>query len=128
MECAAHTGVGPTGGKMGELKTLNGAERARDHAREIGPVELPAAGRRPVAVPDAGPGRAPSRRYSVRRRLLAVADVLSLVAADGLVWAIPPPASIHFSDRLWLAAVLPIWVLLNKLLGLYDRDDNVIHH
>ena len=67
-----------------------------------------------------------SRRDSVRRRLLAIADVLGLAAAFGLAWLLTPPDA-ELSDRLVLALGLPAWVLLNKLMGLYDRDANLIH-
>ena len=74
----------------------------------------------------AGAPAEPSRRDSIRRRLLAVADLAGLVAAYGLVWLIAPPAA-QVSERLALAAALPAWILVNKLIGLYDRDANLIH-
>ena len=67
-----------------------------------------------------------SRRDSVRRRLLALADVVSLCLAYGVVSiALPTPRTP--SDAVIVAAALPLWVVLNKLLGLYDRDTSVIH-
>ena len=71
-------------------------------------------------------GAPPPRRDSVRRRLLAVSDALALVAAYGCVWLVLPPAA-HVNQRLVLLAALPSWVVMNKLLGLYDRDANLIH-
>jgi exopolysaccharide biosynthesis polyprenyl glycosylphosphotransferase len=68
----------------------------------------------------------PSRRDSARRRGLAAADLIGLIAAYGLVWLIIPPDA-AFGDRLAMVALLPCWVMLNKLLGLYDRDANLIH-
>jgi exopolysaccharide biosynthesis polyprenyl glycosylphosphotransferase len=70
------------------------------------------------------PGR--SRRDSIRRRLLALGDVLALVVAYGLVWLVVPPDA-DVSERVLLLAALPAWVLINKLIGLYDRDANLIH-
>jgi exopolysaccharide biosynthesis polyprenyl glycosylphosphotransferase len=67
-----------------------------------------------------------SRRDSVRRRLLAVSDALALVAAYGCVWLLAPPPA-HLSQRLVLGAAVPCWIVMNKLLGLYDRDANLIH-
>jgi len=68
----------------------------------------------------------PSRRDSVRRRLLALADALGIVAAYWCAWlAVSPAAALE--DRLVLIAALPVWVAVNKLLGLYDRDANLIH-
>jgi exopolysaccharide biosynthesis polyprenyl glycosylphosphotransferase len=68
-----------------------------------------------------------TRRDSVRRRLLALADILAIAAAYACVWLLVPPAGVELHDRLVLGAALPLWVLVNKLLGLYDRDANVIH-
>jgi exopolysaccharide biosynthesis polyprenyl glycosylphosphotransferase len=67
-----------------------------------------------------------TRRDSVRRRSLALADVSGLLVAYLLVWAIDAPPG-HLTDRLALLAVLPLWVLFNKLVGLYDRDANLIN-
>ena len=75
----------------------------------------------------AGAAVPPSRRDSVRRRLLAVADVAGLVAAYALMWLVAPPPHAEISERLALAGALPVWVLVNKLIGLYDRDANLIH-
>ena len=62
----------------------------------------------------------------MRRRLLAFSDVLALVAAYLLVWAVDPPPG-DLIDRAPLLAALPLWVLLNKVLGLYDRDASTIN-
>ena len=70
---------------------------------------------------------AASPRDSTRRRVLAVADMLGILAAYLGVWLIHPPTAGEILDRLPLLAVLPLWVLANKLLGLYDRDDKLIH-
>ncbi len=66
-----------------------------------------------------------SRRDTQRRRALAAADGASLLAAYGLMLAIAPPQ--HTPNGLWLLLALPAWVLLNKILRLYDRDANLIH-
>src|SRR4051812_16881306 len=70
--------------------------------------------------------RPASVRDSIRRRLLALADVLGLIFAYGSVWLLDPPSASP-SSRLVLLGALPVWVVLNKLLGLYDRDANVMH-
>jgi exopolysaccharide biosynthesis polyprenyl glycosylphosphotransferase len=85
--------------------------------------------RRPSLLPyDAlfGGPETPSPRDSLRRRLLAVADVAGLITAYGLVFLIVPPQA-SLGERLVLATTLPLWVLCNKLIGLYDRDANLIH-
>jgi exopolysaccharide biosynthesis polyprenyl glycosylphosphotransferase len=56
-----------------------------------------------------------------RRRMLAAADVLAgavsaaVLLSGQAVWP-------------WVLAPLPIWILAAKLLGLYDRDHQVIRH
>jgi FlaA1/EpsC-like NDP-sugar epimerase len=67
---------------------------------------------------------APSQRDSLRRRMLAGGDVMAILLAYGVVLLLSPPMSL--GSRLFLLCELPLWVLLNKLLGLYDRDANVI--
>ena len=74
----------------------------------------------------AGSDVADSPRDSARRYVLATADVLGIVVAYLAVLAIHPPAG-DILDRLPLLAALPLWVLGNKLLGLYDRDHKLIH-
>ncbi|MEA2293789.1 MAG: hypothetical protein QOE86_1428 [Solirubrobacteraceae bacterium] len=70
--------------------------------------------------------RADSRRDSARRRLLAGADVLGLLLAYLATWVLAPPPG-TLAARAPLATALLGWVVVNKLLGLYDRDDKVIH-
>lgn len=59
---------------------------------------------------------------ALRRRLLAVADAVALLFS-GLILA-----SGLSSGGLWLAALLPVYVVLGKLHGLYDRDDQALRH
>jgi exopolysaccharide biosynthesis polyprenyl glycosylphosphotransferase len=74
----------------------------------------------------AGPALDREGRDSARRRSLAVADLLGLVLAYATVWLVVPPEA-DVASRLPLIGALPLWVLLNKLLGLYDRDAHLIH-
>jgi exopolysaccharide biosynthesis polyprenyl glycosylphosphotransferase len=64
------------------------------------------------------------RRDSSRRRALAGADVLALMLAYLAMRALVPPAG---GESVLLAAALPLWVILNKALRLYDRDANLLH-
>jgi exopolysaccharide biosynthesis polyprenyl glycosylphosphotransferase len=64
-------------------------------------------------------GRTRWRRDSLRRRLLALAD---LVAATGAAVICLPSGSAVF----WAAAFLPAWILLAKAIGNYDRDHRAI--
>jgi exopolysaccharide biosynthesis polyprenyl glycosylphosphotransferase len=59
-------------------------------------------------------------RDARRRRLLALADCAAVALA--LVCAVPPERAI------WLLALLPVWILLAKLAGLYDADHRAIRH
>ena len=67
------------------------------------------------------------RRDSVTRRALAAADVSALTISHLAVALTLAPQLAFDTRRLWLIAALPLWVLANKLLGLYDRDANLIH-
>ena len=64
-------------------------------------------------------------RHVVLRRVLACADVTAgLLAGVSLVYS-------SGGDAVYLAwglAYLPVWVLVAKLLGLYDRDEAVLRH
>ena len=69
-----------------------------------------------------------SRRDKVTRRTLLVVDLLSielaLVVAGVLAGVRPAP----FDLALYGLAMLPVWALLFKLYGLYDRDIKRISH
>ncbi|MDX6699304.1 MAG: hypothetical protein QOE65_2701, partial [Solirubrobacteraceae bacterium] len=67
----------------------------------------------------------PSWRDSRLRRLLALADASAIV----LCWTVAVlgvPLDAPLTSKAFLVGILPAWILLNKLLGLYDRDANVI--
>ena len=65
-------------------------------------------------------------RDSLLRRLLAMSDALALVGAYALLWVFAPPPNAVTDDAALLLAI-PVWIVLNKILGLYDRDANLIH-
>ena len=89
-------------------------------------AETPAPQPAPAARPE-GEGRRPSRtlyldhRY---RRLLSLADVLACVGALTVCIGV-----FGSGDRVsaGVLAALPLVVLISKLLGLYDRDELVLH-
>ena len=60
-------------------------------------------------------------RDARRRRMLAAADLLAGAIA-AVVVAIP------ISGTLWPLLFLPLWLLVAKLLGLYDRDHQALRH
>jgi exopolysaccharide biosynthesis polyprenyl glycosylphosphotransferase len=106
-------------------RDATGHEETRERRRAV--TRLRPAPREPMPTfePDAGAvlhaaNVETPRRDSMRRRALAAADVLALLGAYGLLWIVapPPPA---------LLAALPLWVVLNKSLRLYDRDANLVH-
>lgn len=70
------------------------------------------------------PARAARYRDSYRRRMLVAADVLSAL----LVCAVVDRLSAGGEATLAAAACVPVWVLLAKLQGLYDRDHRTLRH
>ncbi|MQA75260.1 MAG: exopolysaccharide biosynthesis polyprenyl glycosylphosphotransferase [Solirubrobacterales bacterium] len=60
-------------------------------------------------------------RDALRRRLLALADLIAAAAASVVVAS----SSTHV---FWALVLLPAWVLIAKLVGLYDRDHVAIRH
>jgi exopolysaccharide biosynthesis polyprenyl glycosylphosphotransferase len=79
----------------------------------------PDAGTRRVEHPGLGHGR--WWRDALRRRLLAACDLVSGAIATS---AIVLPATGSF----WAMAFLPLWPLLAKIFGLYDRDHRALRH
>jgi exopolysaccharide biosynthesis polyprenyl glycosylphosphotransferase len=80
----------------------------------------------------------PTRRYrrgALVRRMLFGADVLGLWLAFVLAKILLPPPAAEIGDRVhagieWVAFLLaiPLWTLLLKLEGLYDRDEEHTDH
>ena len=101
---------------------MSEAAVATEQGTRVGTVPAPQRGAFLHGAPAAAP-----RRDSLRRRMLAGADVLALLGAYAAVWAALPPPDAWWTD-LPLAAALPLWVVLNKTLGLYDRDVALVHH
>src|SRR5947208_773117 len=60
-------------------------------------------------------------RDARRRRMLAIADVGAGLVATLLVAG-------STARVMWALALLPGWVVLAKLLGLYDRDQRAVRH
>jgi exopolysaccharide biosynthesis polyprenyl glycosylphosphotransferase len=73
------------------------------------------------------------RRGWLMRRLLLVADVVGLSLAYLVALGLTsPPASADHVAPIWeiglFAASLPLWVLLARVYGLYDRDEERSDH
>jgi exopolysaccharide biosynthesis polyprenyl glycosylphosphotransferase len=74
-------------------------------------------------------GSGTRRRGWLVRRLLVCADILALVAAFSATELLfGPPGPTHAREWLVLAVVLPIWILMAKVYGLYDRDEARADH
>jgi exopolysaccharide biosynthesis polyprenyl glycosylphosphotransferase len=84
----------------------------------------PPARRSPRQGARADSARSPSRD-SLRRRMLAAADTMAAIAAVGAlaVLAGGGPAAIT-----WGLAAVPLWILLAKLHGLYERDHRSLRY
>jgi hypothetical protein len=89
--------------------------------RTVADPPAPTAAR--VDFPRAGRATARGRwwRDALRRRLLATAD-LTAAALATLVATVPATGSF------WAMAFLPLWPVVAKLLGLYDRDHRALRH
>jgi exopolysaccharide biosynthesis polyprenyl glycosylphosphotransferase len=64
-------------------------------------------------------------REALLRRMLAMADAVSALAVSlslGVVFGG------RFAQMLWSALFLPVWLLLAKIHGLYDRDHRALRH
>jgi exopolysaccharide biosynthesis polyprenyl glycosylphosphotransferase len=102
------------------LEKRGAAAPARDGATRVRGAVKP----RPTADPRARPTYADESprwwRDVLRRRLLAMADI----TAAGLAVVV----STSIVELPWALAPLPLWILIAKLLGLYDRDHKSIRH
>jgi exopolysaccharide biosynthesis polyprenyl glycosylphosphotransferase len=66
-----------------------------------------------------------SWRYAALRRILACADLTAgLLGITSLLVV----SSVDAEQFAWGLVYLPAWVLIAKLLGLYDRDEEVLRH
>ena len=90
---------------------------------------------RELHAPSAAPHRTTTilsstwaRRDSAVRRLLAIADVVGLVTAITLVCIFFPQTAPWTDLLLATLLTIPVWILLFKLYGLYDRDLKRINH
>ncbi len=100
----------------------------RDRAPEAAQA-LQVGERRRAARNAASPQRVVARRYRERdaavRRFLVAADMLAIVAALAIALAV---LTHHVGQFVWGLALLPIWVVIFKAYGLYDRDLKRISH
>ncbi len=64
-------------------------------------------------------------RDSLLRRMLAIADIATALVVAGSLALFPGGTLV---DALWAAVFAPVWILLAKLSGLYDRDQRSLRH
>jgi exopolysaccharide biosynthesis polyprenyl glycosylphosphotransferase len=64
-------------------------------------------------------------RHALLRRLLACADLGAALLATV---AVPLLTAANSGDVAWSLVFLPAWIVIAKLLGLYDRDEAVLRH
>jgi exopolysaccharide biosynthesis polyprenyl glycosylphosphotransferase len=67
------------------------------------------------------------RRDAVFRRSLAISDALALMAAFALTSAIANEIAAGVRPRWYSVGAIPIFWLAAKVLGLYDRDEVLVH-
>lgn len=97
-------------------------EEARHHLAEL--AHLPSLG-----FPRHAHGTRPRRRGSLVRRMLALADVVGLTAAYVAVDLVTTSGGwAHVRAYAVLLATLPVWIVLAKVYGLYDQDEERTHH
>src|SRR5262245_4120672 len=77
------------------------------------------------------PGQAPGaqesrRRGALLRRLLAFADWTALIVSLMVLTAVS--ASTDVATLFWATLFSPVWILVVKLHGLYDKDHRRIRH
>jgi exopolysaccharide biosynthesis polyprenyl glycosylphosphotransferase len=99
---------------------LNNADVAGSSAQAAAPSIAHGAETDPLPV------SRPRRDYTLRR-LLAAADTLAIVTGLGVteVAVGGPEASEQFT---WGIVSLPVWILVFKMYGLYDRDGKRVSH
>jgi exopolysaccharide biosynthesis polyprenyl glycosylphosphotransferase len=61
---------------------------------------------------------------ALRRRMLAAADGSAVVVA----LALAERGALSLAASVWAAALLPAWIVLAKMHGLYDRDHRALRH
>jgi exopolysaccharide biosynthesis polyprenyl glycosylphosphotransferase len=101
-----------------ETEAVAGDARAGVGVPRVRNVPAPPSRRRSAPLP------AHLARDALRRRMLAAADGLAVVVAAFAAEMGTPSAA----EAFWTLSLLPVWLLLAKLHGLYDRDHRALRH
>ena len=64
-------------------------------------------------------------RDSLRRRMLAAADAATVTVFSLSIGVVLDG---HIASAFWAEALLPVWIVLAKMQGLYDRDHRTLRH
>jgi exopolysaccharide biosynthesis polyprenyl glycosylphosphotransferase len=102
------------------LREQEGATRLEEDRRPP-PVESERAADRRVQAPSEVSEYPRWWRDVLRRRMLSLADTISAALAIA-------GAGLSIAQAPWAIVFLPLWLLLAKLVGLYDRDHQAIRH
>jgi exopolysaccharide biosynthesis polyprenyl glycosylphosphotransferase len=62
---------------------------------------------------------------ALRRRMLACADAAALLLALAIL---AEKGTLSVAAAFWTASLVPLWIVLAKLHGLYDRDHRALRH
>ncbi|HEX8855429.1 MAG TPA: sugar transferase [Thermoleophilaceae bacterium] len=108
-----------------EITTVSGVQPESSSAT-AGVTEPMTSNGRPAALPLPAARRASPPGFVLRRMLLA-ADALAITGALLLsVLLFGPERSL--GDAAWGLLLLPLWILLFKVYGLYERDEKRVSH
>jgi exopolysaccharide biosynthesis polyprenyl glycosylphosphotransferase len=106
-------------------EALNESSSAAEAAQTAVATRIPYASKRLIYAGEAfeHSGGLRFRMDARRRRILAAADLLSAFLGTAV-------ATAGFAEGAWvlMLAGAPLWILLAKILGLYDRDHRAIRH
>ncbi|HEY2715522.1 MAG TPA: sugar transferase [Solirubrobacterales bacterium] len=112
------------------MSRASDTENARSAGTRAGSESRPPAG---WVESDPGPGLSPApgasqsrRRGAQLRRLLALGDWTALIVSLCVVSAISSTTNV--GTLFWAVLVSPVWVIVVKLHGLYDKDHRRIRH
>lgn len=112
-------------GPMSEHAAKSATRARAGSAPEQSPTLIEGMGSAAAAAEFSIARRQGAWRDALLRRMLAVADLLAGLAASA---SIALGSSGQLNAALWSALLAPTWLVVAKLLGLYDRDQRSLRH